>query len=131
MKKKIWRHKNIKESFLGSLRGLISVIKVEKNARIIFCLGIITLFFSLILGLSYYELIIVIIIIISVFICEVFNTLVEYICDMIKPENDPHIKALKDISSGAVLIVCLGAITIGAIIFGPKIISFLRINRLF
>jgi len=125
MKKKIWRHKNIKESFLGSLDGLISVIKIEKNAQIIFCIGIITFIFSLILRLSYCELTIVIMVIISVFTCEVFNTLVEYICDIIKPESDPHIKALKDISSGAVLIVCLSAMLIGIIIFGPKIISIL------
>jgi len=128
MKRKLWRHKNIKESFLGSLRGLISVIRIERNARIIFCIGLLTLTLALFLGLSYYELAIVIMVIISVFTCEVFNTLVEYICDMIKPQDDPHIKALKDIASGAVLIACISAVIIGTIIFTPKIISFFLKN---
>jgi diacylglycerol kinase len=40
MIKRNWKHKNLKESFLGALRGLNFVLKTERNAKIILFLGI-------------------------------------------------------------------------------------------
>ena len=120
---KIWQHKNIKESFLGALEGLSVVLKTERNARIIFAIGIIAIIIGLILKVSPFEFMIVILVIVGVFICEVFNTLVENILDMVQPQTDPKIKILKDISSAAVLISSIGAVIIGFIIFLPKILA--------
>ncbi|UCC94488.1 MAG: diacylglycerol kinase family protein [Candidatus Omnitrophota bacterium] len=118
-----WRHKNLKESFLGALKGLAVVLKSERNARIIFLVGLIVLITAIFLQFPFNELVILIIVVISVFVCEVFNTLVENICNMIKPENDPHVKILKDIASAAVFIACIGALAIGMILFLPKLLS--------
>ncbi|MCM8774429.1 MAG: diacylglycerol kinase family protein [Candidatus Omnitrophica bacterium] len=131
---KIWQHKNIKESFVGSLKGLMVVIKTERNAKIIFAIGAIVILFGLILKVSIQEFIVIIIVTIGVFICEVFNTLVENILDIIQPQNDPKVKILKDIASGAVLISSVGAAIIGIIIFVPKITtlmidSIMNLNR--
>ncbi|MCM8824071.1 MAG: diacylglycerol kinase family protein [Candidatus Omnitrophica bacterium] len=118
---KIWQHKNIKESFLGSLKGLMVVIKTERNAKIIFAIGVIVILVGLILKVSLQEFIVIIILTIGVFICEVFNTLIENILDIIQPQNDHKVKILKDIASGAVLISSIGAAIVGIIIFAPKI----------
>lgn len=122
---KIWRHKNLKGSFIGALNGLFIVLKTEKNAKIIFIIGIISIILGFLLKLSLNEFIILIIVTIFVFTCEVFNTLVENILDIINPDDDPRIKILKDISSAAVLLASLGAALIGLIIFVPKIIFYL------
>jgi diacylglycerol kinase len=121
----VWKHKNIKESFLGALKGLKTVLKIERNARIIFFIGLIVIVLGFLFKLSLIEFAILIIVIIGVFVCEVFNTLVENILDIIQPQNDPQIKILKDISSAAVLLSSLGAGIIGLIIFLPKIIALL------
>ncbi len=125
MANKIWKHRNIRESLLGALKGLKVVLATERNARLIFLIGLIVIVFGIIFKLSPDELVILIIVTVGVFVCEVFNTLVEYILNMIQPQNDPKIKLLKDISSAAVLLSSLGAIIIGLILFFPKIISFL------
>ena len=127
MIRKTWRHKSLKDSILGALDGVRIVLKSEKNARIIFTIGVITLILATLLKVDGADLAILIVVVIAVFVCETFNTLVEVILDMIKPHHDPHVKILKDVASGAVLIACLGAIAVGTIIFLPKILSLLSI----
>ncbi|PBQ34345.1 diacylglycerol kinase [Sphingobacteriaceae bacterium] len=48
---------------------------------------------------------------------EMLNSAVEKLCNIIKPELDPRIKYIKDVSAGAVLIVCLFAVAAGIIVF--------------
>jgi diacylglycerol kinase len=121
--KKVWKHKNLKESFLGAFSGLGVVLKRERNAKIIFSFGVIAIFCAVLLKVSLTEFLILVIVISSVLVCEVFNSLVESILDLVKSEDDPHIKILKDIASAAVLISSVAAVISGAIIFLPKIIS--------
>ena len=123
---KIWQHKNIKESFLCAVKGLKIVLRLERNAKIILIAGITVSIAGLFLNLTANEFSILIIVMVGVFICEIFNTLIEKTLDTIQPQYDPKIKTLKDISSSAVLLSVLGAITIGIIIFLPKIFNLLR-----
>ncbi len=127
MLKKIWKHKNIKESFAAAFRGILIVLKVEKNARLIFIFGVVALSSAIFLKLSLSDFAIVIITVSTVFVAETFNTLVEQTLDIVKPEQDPHIKILKDISSSAVLIICLAAAIVIASLFLPKVINLLRL----
>lgn len=121
MIKKQWQNKNMKESFLSAVDGIKIAIKTEKNAKRIFIIGVLMLLLSLICNISSVEFMLVILVIVGVFLCEIFNTLVENILDMIQPETDPKIRVLKHISSAAVLIASAGAALVGAIIFLPKI----------
>ncbi len=52
----------------------------------------------------------------SVFICEIFNTVLERVCDMVKKEYDKNIEFIKDVSAGAVLVSAIGAIVVAFII---------------
>lgn len=126
MIRKSWRHKNLKESFLGALKGAGLVVKSEKNAKIILVIGVLVLILAAIFRLTIDEFTILIIVITIVFLSELFNTLAEVILDMIQPEDDPHVKILKDIASGAVLMACIGAAIVGIVLFLPKIISLLK-----
>lgn len=125
MTKRPWKHKNLKESIFGAAGGLGQVIKTEKNARIIFCIGVATILLALLLRCSAIELSIIILVVSSVFICEGFNTLLENTFDIIKPTHDGHIKNVKDISSGIVLLACISSATVSMIILLPKIFSFI------
>lgn len=123
MIKKIWRHRNLDESFIGALKGIYVVLKTERNAKVILLLGILSIVLATYLKLPLNELALLIFVVISVFVAEVFNTLVENICNIIRPEDDPHIKILKDIASAAVLIMSAGAAIVGGIILIPKILQ--------
>ncbi|MFC1618258.1 diacylglycerol kinase, partial [Patescibacteria group bacterium] len=56
---------------------------------------------------------------------ELFNTAVEQLIDFLKPEKNPVIGQVKDMVAGGVLVATIGAITIGLIIFVPKIVDLI------
>ncbi|UCG34992.1 MAG: diacylglycerol kinase family protein [Candidatus Omnitrophota bacterium] len=123
-----WRHRSILQSIIGALKGLHLVIKTERNAKIIAALGALAIAAGFILQISLLEFIIVIIVITIVFAFETFNTITEILLDLIIPDKDPHVKILKDIASGTVLIATISAVVIGVIIFLPKILTLLGIK---
>lgn len=55
---------------------------------------------------------------------EGLNTAVEKIADFIHPEFHNRIGFIKDIAAGAVLFAAFSAITVGALIYVPKIFNF-------
>jgi len=62
----------------------------------------------------------------TVLAAELMNTAVERICDLIAQLHgiglDSRIRDVKDIAAGAVLLVALGALVNGIILFGPRLI---------
>lgn len=58
-----------------------------------------------------------------VLICELFNSAIEKICDLVSKENNPVIGYIKDISAGAVLLACFAALVTGMIIFLPRLVA--------
>jgi len=52
---------------------------------------------------------------------ELFNTAIEKLADRVTKEQDPLIGQVKDIASGAVLILCLFAVICAMIIYIPYI----------
>lgn len=55
---------------------------------------------------------------------EAMNTSIEKLCDHISPEKNENIGRVKDLASGAVLIVSVAAAVVGIIIFLPKLIAY-------
>lgn len=54
---------------------------------------------------------------------ELFNTAIETVVDIASPEKNDKAKLAKDISAGAVLVLTIGSLIIGIIIFLPKILE--------
>lgn len=123
---KTYKHKNLKESFLSALSGLIYTVKTERNARIILGIGILALFLARWFNLSSAECATIILSVALVFICETFNTLVEDIIDLFRKKYDPRIKLLKDMASAAVFLSSLASIGIACFIFLPKVIALFK-----
>src|SRR5688572_14615989 len=59
----------------------------------------------------------------AVIAAEMVNTAVERLCDFVADLHgigqDPRIRDIKDLAAGAVLVVAMGAATVGVIVFGP------------
>ena len=56
--------------------------------------------------------------IVLVMVCELFNTAVERICDLITTEIHPAVKYIKDIAAAAVLLSSILALITGIVVFG-------------
>lgn len=67
---------------------------------------------GLIIKLNYYEWLVFIICIGMVIMAEIFNTTIEKVCDLIDESYNEKIKAIKDMSSSAVLLISLTALVI-------------------
>jgi diacylglycerol kinase len=119
------------KSFRYALNGLITLIKTERNFRImaVVCIIVNLLGFGLdALGehLNRYEWAILWVAMGLVFVSEGLNTALETTIDVLHPGIHPMIGRAKDMAAGATLSASIVAIIVGLYIFSPHIMSLLQ-----
>ena len=71
----------------------------------------------------------ILIVMISVVLsAELFNTALEATLDRVSREEHPLAKVGKDVAAGAALICAVGAVIVGSLIFGPKLLVVLGLR---
>ena len=55
--------------------------------------------------------------------CELINTAIEAVVDLVTEEYHPLAKVAKDTAAAAVFVFAIIAIIVGLIIFGPKVVA--------
>lgn len=121
------KEKGIKviKSFKYAMEGIVASFKSEKNMKIHVLVMILVIIAGFFLKLNLIEWFICIILFAIVISGELFNTAIETIVDMVMPEKNDKAKLAKDVSAGAVLVLAIGAIVIGLIIFVPKLLMYI------
>jgi len=119
------------KSFRYALNGLITLIKTERNFRIMFVVCIIVNLFGFSLDalgehLNRYEWAILWVAMGLVFVSEGLNTALETTIDVLHPGIHPMIGRAKDMAAGATLSASIVAIIVGLYIFSPHIMSLLQ-----
>lgn len=117
--------KKIINSFKYAIEGIISSFRTERNMKIHVLIMLIVIVAGILLKVSLLDWIILVIMISLVISAELFNTTIETVVDMITKEKDEKAKLAKDVSAGAVLVLAIGSIIVGLIIFVPKILNLL------
>lgn len=105
------------KSFLNASRGILLMIKTERNFRIELLAFLINLFLIFYLKLSSIDSVLILIISMGVLSAEAFNTAIEKICDFIRPEFDKNIGFIKDVSAGAVILMIFASVIVGTVIY--------------
>jgi len=108
------------KSFIPAIEGIIYTIKHEKNTWIHIVATIIAVIAIFALQLTYLETLFILSAIFIVWICEFFNTVIEYTLDFIQVDKNPKIKIIKDISAAGVLLSAIYAILTAVIIITTK-----------
>ncbi|OCA74368.1 diacylglycerol kinase family protein [Chryseobacterium arthrosphaerae] len=111
------------KSFLNAFRGVLAMIKTERNFQIELAAFFINLFLIFYFNLSGTDAALILLVSAAVLSAEIFNTAIERICDLIQPDFDPRIGFIKDISAGAVILMAIAAVIIGVIIYPKYIFS--------
>jgi len=111
------------KSFDYAVQGLKTFFITQHNARLHLLAAVVVLLMSYVLHINTVEWLFIIFSIGLVFIAEMMNTAIEFLCDKITLETHPQIKKVKDVSAAAVLLASLAAVIVGLIIFTPKIIG--------
>jgi len=111
---------NLIRSFDYALKGLVYVIKTERNMRIHIFIAVLVLMVSLFLNLTRFEIMSLILAIALVLITEILNTASELIVNLVTEHHHPLAKIIKDLTAGAVLFSSICAVVIGYLVFINK-----------
>ena len=115
------KNRSLIDAFNNAIEGILYTLKNERNMQIHYICAVAVLFLSLFFDLDKIEMIILIFLIGSVIICEMFNTAIEKAIDGVTKEFHPLFKVAKDVSAGAVLISSMVAVIGGYLLFYDKI----------
>jgi diacylglycerol kinase len=118
--------KHIK-SYDYAFRGIWLAFRHESNMVFHVAAAIAVLLANYFLEVSRMEWVVTILLIGLAWTAEIFNTAIEKLADRVTRENDPLIGHVKDLSAGAVLVICLIAAICGLIIYLPYLNSLLSI----
>lgn len=108
-------------SFNNAVEGFIYVLKTERNMRVHFLAAFFFLLLGIYLNFSSTEILILTSTIALVLVTEMINTAIELTIDIIKIEHHPIVRAVKDISAGAVLLAAINAVVVGYMLFAKNI----------
>ena len=109
-------------SFRCAFSGLWDMLLTETNAWIHAGMTVMILLVSWWLQISRQDFGLIMIAIVSVWVAEAFNTVLEIMMDYVTSKQySPMVGRAKDISAAAVLITSLGAAIIGLSVLGPPL----------
>jgi len=127
------KNRTFGDSFKNALDGIVYVIKAERNMKIHIAAALVVILLSINYKLDKIETVFVCIAIGLVLICELLNTAIEVLVDMVMESFHPKAKIVKDVAAGGVLMSAILSVVIGYIIFIDRVagdtvkaIGFLR-----
>jgi diacylglycerol kinase len=104
-------------SFRYAGQGVVALFRSENNAKVHLLAAVVVIISGICLKISRIEWAIIMLQIGAVFAAEAINTALEKLCDLVEPAYHPQIKAIKDLASGAVLLLAVSAVVVAVLIF--------------
>jgi len=105
------------KSFVFAYYGIIQVLATQRNMVVHCIIAIPTLLATQLLGFTPIENVIILLCVALVLACELINTSIENLGDVISPEYHPAIRRAKDAAAAMVLISAIAAAAVGVILF--------------
>lgn len=112
-------------SFGHALRGVGAALRSELHLQFHAGATVVVLGLGFYLQLSPTEWALVALAVAGVWTAELFNTALETLTNLASPAYHPLAGRAKDVAAGAVLLAAVGALAVGALLFGPKIWALL------
>lgn len=103
--------------------GIAYAWRQGQNIRIQSAIAVLVLFCSFVFQVTRIEFLFLVLFIIIVLVLELVNTAIEFVADLVSPRFHEHIKIIKDVMAGAVLLAAIGAVIVGAVIFSPYLVD--------
>ncbi|HCM82898.1 MAG: Diacylglycerol kinase [Microgenomates group bacterium GW2011_GWC1_43_11] len=110
-------------SFKNAFSGLVWAVKTQPNFRVHIALSLSALVLGSILSITYLEMIIIVFTIILGLTCELINTSIEAMTDLITSEHRENAKIAKDVAAGMMLTTAIGAVVVAIFIFVPHLLN--------
>ena len=113
--------KNRLRAFSYALSGLKTFFTETFHAKVHLFAALAAVALGFWLNVSSVEWVVLLLCIALVLIAEAINSALEYLVDMVQPEEHPLAKKVKDVAAAAVLIAAIFSVIIATIIFIPKL----------
>ncbi len=114
-------------SFKNAFSGVFWAVKTQPNFRVHLSLALLAIFLGRYFQISSVQWILLIFTIFWGLAAEMINTAIESVCDLVTKQQHQEIKIAKDVAAGMMLVVALGTVCVGLMIFGPKIVDLLSL----
>jgi len=105
------------QSFVYAYFGILEVLATQRNMVVHCIIAIPTLLATQLLGFTPIENVIILICVALVLACEIVNTSIENLCNVVSPEYRPAIRRSKDAAAAMVLISAIAAAAVGVVLF--------------
>jgi diacylglycerol kinase (ATP) len=111
--------KALVKSFGYAIEGIVFTVKSQRNMRLHLLAAVIVCSVAFWLNVSREDWRWLALCMALVWITELLNSAVEYLCDVVMPDQHLSVKRAKDIAAGAVLIGAVVAAVIGGLTLWP------------
>ena len=115
----LWRRRVA--SFGHAGRGVWRALRSEVHLRFHAAATVAAIGLGFYCGLARLEWALVALSVAGVWTAELLNTAIEALTDLASPEWHALAGKAKDVAAGAVLLAALGALVVGALVFGPRL----------
>lgn len=109
------------KSFKYAFEGINYALNNDQNLVIHFIAALLVIICSVLLRVTPFEMGVLGLTILLVIASEMINSAIEKMVDLITKEHRQEAKIAKDVSSGMVLLISIGSVVIGLLIFIPYI----------
>jgi diacylglycerol kinase len=106
-------------SFRFAWRGLGALVRSEQSFRVHLVAAAVAIIFSIYFNIKIWQWCLIILLVGSVLILEILNTVFERLVDMLKPRLHEYVGDIKDMMSAIVLVASIVSVIIGLLIFIP------------
>ena len=119
------RCRNLRESLVCAVQGIVVAFKTQRNIRIHALIGAVALLLAMVLEFERVEKAVVVLTVSSVISVEMVNTSIENAVDLATGEYSRLAAAAKNAAAGAVLVVSTAALLVGILLYAPKLIALI------
>jgi diacylglycerol kinase (ATP) len=113
-------------SFQAAFSGLGNLFRTQRNARIHLGAALAAVVLGGLLRLAFWEWAVLVLTIAVVLVAEGLNSAIEALVDLASPESRPLARRAKDLAAAAVLLAACLAVVVGAVLFLPHLLAWLK-----
>ena len=105
------------------MRGVATALRSEVHLRFHAVATVAVIGLGFYYGIARLEWALLALAVAGVWTAELLNTAIEALTDLASPDWHPLAGKAKDVAAGAVLLAALGALVVGALVFGPRLLG--------
>jgi len=115
------RGRRLLDSFGYAWAGIAYAARNEPNLRVHLLISVGVVALGVWLGITALDWAVLALTIGFVLACELLNTGLEELVDLVSPEQSARAKAVKDTAAGAVMLAAVVSVVVGLLILGPPL----------